>query len=256
MEINLIRVIFESKFQQISLIWWYRFQNLRTVRDNDLKFGMVIVLGKLEDHRGCFLPGTVHKLRQSRKFKESSPKSDKWFKSARFLHKTVLQQFPETPHQKMRPTIPAPHPETTTRNTQFHLHMYRCQFDQCIAHSIYTIYRKQFPFKQKSKFDSNSRKRNLNTEIFEKKKVVQKFVGQTVFLLITQNSTERKKIRGTFRKFKLSRVFFPRNFNVFQNSSKIWTRTNFSVHFKSKDEENEGKKKKKIVKRNSHQQRK
>jgi hypothetical protein len=31
------------------------------------KFGMVIVLGKLEDHMQCFLPGTVHKLRLATK---------------------------------------------------------------------------------------------------------------------------------------------------------------------------------------------
>ncbi len=31
-------------------LWWYRFQNSRTVRDIDLKFGIVIVFGILEDH--------------------------------------------------------------------------------------------------------------------------------------------------------------------------------------------------------------
>jgi hypothetical protein len=41
--------------------WWYRFQNSRTPRDIGLKFGMVIVLGKLEDLVHCFLPGGVHK---------------------------------------------------------------------------------------------------------------------------------------------------------------------------------------------------
>ncbi len=47
--------------------WWYRFQNSITVRDIDLKFGMVIVFGKLEDHMHGFLPGSVHKLRHDRK---------------------------------------------------------------------------------------------------------------------------------------------------------------------------------------------
>jgi hypothetical protein len=51
-----------------SSLGWYRFQNSPMVRDNDLKFGMVIVLGKLEDLVTCFLPGSVHKRRQSIKF--------------------------------------------------------------------------------------------------------------------------------------------------------------------------------------------
>ncbi len=36
-------------FYRILPFWWYRFQNSATVWDIDLKFGMVIVLGKLED---------------------------------------------------------------------------------------------------------------------------------------------------------------------------------------------------------------
>jgi hypothetical protein len=52
------------KTPRISSFWWYRFQNSITVRDIGLKFGMVIVLGKLEDTMHCFLPGSVHKQRQ------------------------------------------------------------------------------------------------------------------------------------------------------------------------------------------------
>jgi hypothetical protein len=48
-------------FHHISLFQWYHFQNSTTVRDNDLKFRMVIVLGKLEDLMQVFLPGIVHK---------------------------------------------------------------------------------------------------------------------------------------------------------------------------------------------------
>jgi hypothetical protein len=48
---------------KISTFRWYRFQNSRTKRDSGLKFGMVIVLGKLEDLVGCFLSGSVQKLR-------------------------------------------------------------------------------------------------------------------------------------------------------------------------------------------------
>jgi hypothetical protein len=48
---------------RIFAVWWYRFrfQNSRTVGDIDLKFGLLIVLGKLEDLVGCFLTGDVHK---------------------------------------------------------------------------------------------------------------------------------------------------------------------------------------------------
>ncbi len=42
----------------------YRFQNSTTVRDNDLKFDIVIVFGNWEDPMQVFLPGIVHKLRQ------------------------------------------------------------------------------------------------------------------------------------------------------------------------------------------------
>jgi hypothetical protein len=49
------------EIHHISLFQWYRFPNLATVRDNDLKFGMVIVLGKLDDLMQVFLPGIVHK---------------------------------------------------------------------------------------------------------------------------------------------------------------------------------------------------
>jgi hypothetical protein len=48
-------------FHRFSPFWWYRFQNSSTVWDNGLKFGMVMMLGKLEDHVLCFLPGRVHK---------------------------------------------------------------------------------------------------------------------------------------------------------------------------------------------------
>jgi hypothetical protein len=37
------------------------------VRDIGLKFGMVMVFGKLEDHMHGFLSGSVHKLRHPRK---------------------------------------------------------------------------------------------------------------------------------------------------------------------------------------------
>ncbi len=47
--------------------WWYRFQDSTTARDIDLKFYMVLVLGKLEDTMLHFPAGTVHKYRQSLK---------------------------------------------------------------------------------------------------------------------------------------------------------------------------------------------
>jgi hypothetical protein len=45
---------------QILEFWWYRFQNSSMVADNDLKFGMVIVFGKMEVHIHDFLSGIVH----------------------------------------------------------------------------------------------------------------------------------------------------------------------------------------------------
>jgi hypothetical protein len=52
---------------KIFAVWWYRFENSRTVGDIDLKFGIEIVLAKLEDIVGCFLSGAVHKLRYGKK---------------------------------------------------------------------------------------------------------------------------------------------------------------------------------------------
>jgi hypothetical protein len=54
--------------RRILLFRWYRFQNSTTVKDNDLKFYMVIVLGKLEDPMQVFLPEIVQKLPKFLKF--------------------------------------------------------------------------------------------------------------------------------------------------------------------------------------------
>jgi hypothetical protein len=51
-------------FHRILPFWWYHFQNSPTVREIDLKFYVVIVLGKLEDRMKVFPAGVVHKLRQ------------------------------------------------------------------------------------------------------------------------------------------------------------------------------------------------
>jgi hypothetical protein len=58
---------FLDHFSACTIVRWYRFQNSPTVRDVGLKFGMVIVFGRLEDHMHVFLPGSVHKLRHSTK---------------------------------------------------------------------------------------------------------------------------------------------------------------------------------------------
>ncbi len=50
-------------FHLLLPFWWYRFQNSATVRDIGLKFGMVIVLGKLKDVMLHFPPGIVHSYR-------------------------------------------------------------------------------------------------------------------------------------------------------------------------------------------------
>ncbi len=41
-----------------QLFWWYRFQNSTTIKDNDLKSYMVIVLGKWEDPMQVFFDPT------------------------------------------------------------------------------------------------------------------------------------------------------------------------------------------------------
>jgi hypothetical protein len=48
-------------------LWWYLFQNSATVRDIDLKFGIVIGFEKLKVRMQVFPAGVVHKLRQSMK---------------------------------------------------------------------------------------------------------------------------------------------------------------------------------------------
>ncbi len=50
------------------VFWWYRFQNSLMIRDIDLKFNMGVVFERLEDVVHIFLPGTVHKYRNSKKF--------------------------------------------------------------------------------------------------------------------------------------------------------------------------------------------
>jgi hypothetical protein len=74
---------------RISPFRWYRFQNSRTERDNGLKFCMVIVLGKLEDHVGCFQPGSVHKWRKLMSIFLNSFKR----LSLRFLPSKILEKL-------------------------------------------------------------------------------------------------------------------------------------------------------------------
>jgi hypothetical protein len=68
--IVLIKTIqYEATFRlglrtRILAVWWYRFQNSITVGDIDLKFGMVVVFGNLED---LMHDRSVHKLRHTRK---------------------------------------------------------------------------------------------------------------------------------------------------------------------------------------------
>ncbi len=51
-----------SEIRRVLPFWWYRFQNSTTVKDNDLKFYMLIALGKLEDPVQFFLPGSNWKF--------------------------------------------------------------------------------------------------------------------------------------------------------------------------------------------------
>ncbi len=50
-----------ENLKHLTDLGWYRFQNSTTARDIDVKFYMLIVLGKLEDFMQHFLPGSVHK---------------------------------------------------------------------------------------------------------------------------------------------------------------------------------------------------